>query len=57
MSKDIKIIKKSVFKDLRGSLWTSWEKSDYKNLKFNQDKFSISKKNTLRGFHCDFKSW
>ena len=27
------------------------------NLKFNQDKFSISKKNTLRGFHCDFKSW
>ena len=57
MSKDIKIIKKSVFKDLRGRLWTSWKKTDHKNLKFNQDKFSISKKNTLKGFHCDFKSW
>ena len=57
MSKDIKIIKKSVFKDLRGRLWTSWKKTDHKNLKFNKDKFSISKKNTLRGFHCDFKSW
>ena len=57
MSKDIKIIKKSVFKDLRGRLWTTWEKTDHKNLKFNKDKFSISKKNTLRGFHCDFKSW
>ena len=44
MSKDIKIIKKSVFKDLRGRLWTSWKKTDHKNLKFNQDKFSISKK-------------
>ena len=44
MSKDIKIIKKSVFKDLRGRLWTTWEKTDHKNLKFNKDKFSISKK-------------
>ena len=26
-------------------------------IKFNHDKFSISKKNVLRGLHCDFKSW
>ena len=57
MNKEIKIIKKSVFNDHRGRLWTSWKQSDYSNLKFNQDKISISKKNTLRGFHCDFKSW
>ena len=57
MVKEIKIIKKSVFNDHRGRLWTLWKQSDYKNLKFNQDKISISKKNTLRGFHCDFKSW
>ena len=38
-------------------LWTSWKQSDYKNLKFNQDKISISKKEYFKRFHCDFKSW
>ena len=32
-------------------------KKDFNNIKFNHDKFSISKKNVLRGLHCDFKSW
>lgn len=50
-------IKKSSFKDKRGFYWTTWKKGSFKKIKFNHDKFSISKKNTLRGFHCDFKSW
>ena len=54
--KEIKIFKSSIFKDHRGYLWTSWEKNKIK-IKFNHDKFSISKKNTIRGLHCDFKSW
>ena len=57
MFKDIKIIKNKNFKDHRGLLWTTWKKSNFKKIKFNHDKFSLSKKNTLRGFHCDFKSW
>ena len=57
MIKDIKIIKNKAFKDERGQLWTSWKKSSFNKVKFNHDKFSLSKKNTLRGFHCDFKSW
>ena len=57
MFKDIKIIKNKNFKDHRGLLWTTWKKSNFKKIKFNHDKFSLSKKNTLRGFHCDLKSW
>ncbi len=57
MFKNIKIINNKNFKDFRGSLWTSWKKGNFKNIKFNHDKFSLSKRKTLRGFHCDFKSW
>ena len=57
MFNDIKIITQNNFKDKRGLLWTTWKKGIFKNIKFNHDKFSLSKKNTLRGFHCDFKSW
>ena len=53
----IKIIKNSTFRDHRGFYWTTWKKSALKKFKFNHDKFSISKKNVLRGLHCDFKSW
>ncbi len=57
MFNDIKIITNNNFKDKRGLLWTTWKKGVFKNIKFNHDKFSLSKKKTLRGFHCDFKSW
>ena len=57
MFKDIKIINNKNFRDFRGLLWTSWKKGNFKKIKFNHDKFSLSKRNTLRGFHCDFKSW
>ena len=54
---NIKIISPSFHRDKRGDYWTTWEKNIFKNIKFNHDKFSISKKNVLRGFHVDFKSW
>jgi dTDP-4-dehydrorhamnose 3,5-epimerase len=54
--KGIKVLKSSIFKDHRGYLWTSWEKKKIK-LKFNHDKFSVSKKNVLRGLHGDSKTW
>jgi dTDP-4-dehydrorhamnose 3,5-epimerase len=57
MSLPLKIKTASCFKDKRGFLWTSWKKGSYSKINFNHDKFSISKKNTIRGFHCDFKSW
>ena len=57
MFKDIKVLNSSVFKDYRGYIWTTWEKKYFKKINFNHDKFSLSKKNVLRGFHCDFKSW
>ena len=52
----IKIIKPSFFRDKR-DYWTTWKKNYFSKLNFNHDKFSISKKNVLRGFHIDFKSW
>ena len=55
--REIKYLKPNVFKDFRGSIWTSWEKKYFKKLIFNLDKFTFSKKNVLRGFHGDNKSW
>lgn len=56
------IIKSSIYTDKRGIIWTSFDnkelhkKINYK-LNFNHDKFSISKKNVLRGIHFDTKTW
>ncbi|MDA9794584.1 dTDP-4-dehydrorhamnose 3,5-epimerase family protein [Pelagibacteraceae bacterium] len=57
MIKGIKIIKGSIFSDKRGKLWTSWKKNKKFFKSFNHDKFSISKKNVLRGLHYDKKTW
>ena len=46
----------SVFRDFRGLYWTSWEKKLDK-INYNHDKFSLSKKNVLRGLHGDNKTW
>src|SRR6056300_1113066 len=54
---EIKILKPTSFKDFRGEIWTKWEKKFFKNIKFNLSKYTISKKNVLRGFHGDQKSW
>ena len=45
------------FVDRRGYYWTSWKRGSIKNLKFKHDKFSLSKKNVLRGLHGDNKTW
>jgi dTDP-4-dehydrorhamnose 3,5-epimerase len=55
--KEVKYFKVNTFKDFRGEIWTSWEKKYFKNINFNLDKFTTSKKNVLRGFHGDKKSW
>ena len=57
MKKEIKIVKNSIFADHRGLYWTIWKKGIFAKKKFMHDKISISKKNTLRGLHCDFKTW
>ena len=57
MIKKIKIISGTAFKDKRGLLWTSWKKNSKQRLKFNHDKFSMSKKKVLRGLHYDSKTW
>ena len=54
---ELKIIKNSTFNDHRGYYWTSWKKGIIKNIKFKHDKFSLSKKNVLRGLHGDNKTW
>ena len=56
MLKGIKLFKGNNFRDKRGLLWTSWI-SNKKSLKFNHDKFSLSKKNVFRGLHYDNKTW
>ena len=51
------IIKNNSFKDHRGYYWTSWKKGIIKKIYFKHDKFSLSKKNVLRGLHGDKKTW
>ena len=53
----IKINKNKSFKDYRGFYWTSWRKNFFEKIKFKHDKFSLSKKNVLRGLHGDNKTW
>ena len=55
--REIKIFKPKTFSDFRGKIWTKWEKKFFKNIKFNLSKYTTSKKNVLRGFHGDSKSW
>ena len=56
ISKVTKIINSS-FKDHRGYYWTSWKTNINDKIKFKHDKFSLSKKNVLRGLHGDNKTW
>ena len=56
MINGVKIYKNSIFKDKRGYIWTSWEKSSSEK-NYIHDKFSTSKKNVLRGLHGDKKTW
>ena len=60
--KDLYAFNVSVFNDLRGSIYTTYLKNKFesflpKNIEFIHDKFSLSKKNVLRGLHGDIKTW
>ena len=57
MTLKLKTIVNSSFKDHRGYYWTSWRLDKFKKIKFNHDKFSLSKRNVLRGLHGDIKTW
>jgi len=57
MSFDVKKFVNKSFKDHRGFYWTSWQNKKFKKIKFIHDKFSLSKKNVLRGLHGDKKTW
>ncbi len=53
---NVKVFIDKPFSDRRGYLWSSWNRKKL-NISFNQDKFSISKKNVIRGLHGDNKTW
>ena len=53
----VKVFRNNMFKDHRGNYSTSWKKGSHNNISFNHDKFSLSKKNVLRGLHGDNKTW
>ncbi len=57
MPQEVKEFLNPPFEDHRGLYWTTWESNQIKNLNFNHDKFSSSKKNVLRGLHSDNKTW
>jgi len=57
MNFKLKININKSFKDHRGYYWTSWKRGLVKKIKFKHDKFSLSKKNVLRGLHGDNKTW
>ena len=54
----VEIFTPDVHTDYRGDLWTIWKRDEFpKDLDFNHDKISTSRKNVIRGIHGDFKSW
>ena len=60
--KEVKIFKPSVGRDLRGTIFTTYDINVYdkylpENIRFIHDKFSESSHNVLRGLHGDSKSW
>ncbi len=57
MKNKVRVLKNNSFKDHRGYYWTAWKKNLKNNIKFNHDKFSLSKRNVLRGLHGDRKTW
>jgi dTDP-4-dehydrorhamnose 3,5-epimerase len=59
---EVIIFKPSVGKDIRGTIFTTYDKKLYNkylpdNLDFIHDKFAESKQNVLRGLHGDNKTW
>jgi dTDP-4-dehydrorhamnose 3,5-epimerase len=58
----VKIIKNNVYLDDRGSIWSSYQFSKFKDvfdftLQLSHDKYALNRKGVLRGIHGDFSSW
>lgn len=56
------IIQHSSFSDHRGQIWTTFDnyiknQNSLRSLNFKHDKFTVNKRNVLRGIHGDDKSW
>jgi len=59
---DVLVIAPSIFWDLRGNIFTSYNKEFYErflpgDLSFIHDKFAYNKNNVLRGLHGDHNTW
>jgi len=59
---EVLVFEPSVFWDLRGNIYTSYNHENYQDhlpaeLEFLHDKFAQSKHNVLRGLHGDHKTW
>ena len=57
MIKDLKTFEVDAWEDFRGDIYTTWNSEEYPKLNWRLDKFSHSRKNTLRGLHGDDKTW
>ena len=57
MIKDLKVFNPDRFEDFRGDIYTTWNVDTYPDINWKVDKFSHSRKNTLRGLHGDDKTW
>ena len=54
--KEVKVFTPEPFTDYRGTMWTHWEWP--MNTPTNKiSKFTRSRKNVLRGLHCDYVTW
>ena len=56
----VKILKFDSFSDDRGKIWSTYIEKEIVNMgyePFTHDKFSISKKNVIRGIHYDDKTF
>jgi len=56
--KEIIVYRPNIFRDYRGDYWTLWKEgiNEGKDLNFNHDKVSSSRKHVLRGIHGDLKA-
>ena len=57
MIKDLQEFQADRWEDFRGDIYTTWDSEKYPKLDWRLDKFSHSRKNTLRGVHGDFSTW
>ena len=56
----VKILNYNFFSDDRGKIWSTYIEKELTDLgyqPFTHDKFSVSKKNVLRGIHYDNKTF